>query len=313
MPTAARHRRRTSLFQRVRSLVPESVASALANCGGLNHDGRRFAAHLLDPDLTDDEYLAICHALIFANGVRKTTSYQRNVEVVRSVGAKGLLPRGARIRVLDVGASVGLDGLATYSFLRETCPVDEYHLGDLHTGVLYNRQRGLVFDEDGRLLQIKLGRSFVAVNFSYNYPFQRLTSLPKRLRPWLLGWRARSWSPGGPAHTLGEGGDVVRIPLVHPRLEIGAPTSPFRLRRMDVFAPIADNFDLIICMHLLVPRYFSEQRINEGTRNLSGALRPGGTLLAGATERFQVVRRLADGSLQTSTSFTQLPAGESTS
>jgi SAM-dependent methyltransferase len=273
----------TDVFGRLRAVVPESVAGALANCGGTNRDGRRFAGRLLDPSLTEDEYLAICHALIFPNGVRKTTRPQRNADILRTHALRDFLSDGAHIRVLDIGASVGLDAVASCALLRERYVVDEYCLGDLHTGLLYDRQRGLVFDEDGQLLQVLRGRSFVSMNFAYNYAFQRVTSLPKRLRPWVLGRGVRS----------SDSRELIPIPLFHPGLGLNSAASPFTARRMDVFAPIEDSFDLIICMHLLVPRYFSKRQIDAGVQNLARALRVQGTLVAGATERFRVVRRVS--------------------
>jgi hypothetical protein len=265
------------MLRRLRPYIPDVVVSALSNCGGTNRSTSRFAGRLLDEDLTERQLGAICHSLIFGNGVRKTTELGRCASLVASELERGSLRTKREMSVLDIGASAGLDALVTRELLASRCAIKEYVLGDLHTHVLLDQERGLVFDEDHRLLQVRRRFSFVATNFSYNYRFQRLTNLPKRVRPWLL---ARS-------HRFDASRPVVRVPLVDRRVS----GDDFRLRRMDVFAPIEAKFDLIICMHLLVPRYFGPRAIEDGIANLSRALDVGGTLLVGAADRYRVVQR----------------------
>jgi hypothetical protein len=275
-----------SVEKAVRSL-PGAVKGALSNCGGTNRDGRRFAGNLLGP-VSDDEFLGILHALIFRNAVRKTTDSGRNRSVVERVLASPAFqafPPERALRVLDVGASAGLDALATRAAIAARHTVASYVLADLHTHVLYDRRRGLVFDMDRNLLQVKRGRRFVAVNFAYNYGFQRVTNVPKQLRPWLLR-RRYAFDPAS---------DVVTIPLVHPSVRVTGEAPPFELRRLDVFSPISGEFDFILCMHLLVPRYFSPAVIARGTENLLGALAVGGLLVVGAAEDYRVLVRRAEG------------------
>ena len=88
------------------------------------------------------------------------------------------------------------------------------------------------------------------------------------------------------------------MPLVHPELRVGQAGSVFKSLRMNVFESIEGSFDLVICMHLLVPRYFTPEQIASGITNLSNALAPGGTLIVGATEHFRIVQRGADGMLR---------------
>jgi hypothetical protein len=275
-------------LSRLKALVPGGVAGAFGNCGGTNWRRTRFAAHLLQSDLTSDAYSAIYHSLIFPNGVRKTTAPGRNIQVMERLLESGRLVGSSRIRVLEVGASAGLDALATWRLLRERCTVERYDLGDLYTEVHYDERRGLIFDQDGQLLQVDLGSRFVAIHFAYNYGFQRITNLPKRLHPWLLQRRLR-YDPDARSKV---------IPLVHPELRVGSADSPFRSVRMDVFKPIGETYDLVICMHLLVERYFDRPTIERGIENLSAALSPGGTLVVGAKERFDVVTRSDDGALE---------------
>jgi hypothetical protein len=274
-----------------RRLVPASIsASLLAHCGGTDWRTRRFAGNLLDPDLPEQDLLRIYHSLIFPNGVRKTSGRARNTRRVKELLERGELALPRALRVLDVGSSLGLDAVGTLEALRERGhEVREYVLGDLYPRILYDRERGLVFDEDGHLLQVRRRHSFVAVNFAYDHAFQRLTHLPKRLLPWWLRRR----------HAFDPTARLTPIPLVHPSIPLDAPGSPFRLRRLDVFAPPADRFELVVCMNLLLPRYFAGDQIERGIRNLMDHLADGGTLLVGGTDAFRILRsRPGDPALQ---------------
>jgi hypothetical protein len=161
----------------------------------------------------------------------------------------------------------------------------------MHTHLLYDRARGLVFDEDGKLLQVDGDTDFVSINFSYAYPFQRWATLPKKVRPFLLE-RKR-----GNAFDRAE--PLQRIAIAHPALHIDEPGSPFTVRRMDVFEPVEGRFDLIICLHLLVPQYFPRQTITRGVENLAAALEIGGTLVTGSREYPRVIRRTSASAFQT--------------
>lgn len=263
------------------NLRQSKIAAVFSNCGGMNRRPSRFAGNLLRKDLSEQDYLGIYHTLIFPNGVRKTTSPNRNVEAVKLVSSKGLLPNKRDIRILDVGASAGLDAFSTYEFLRKKYHIKQYILGDLHVRILYDPVRGLVFDEDGKLLQVKHPRGFVATNFSYDYYFQRFTCLPKRLRPWLLQKK----------FSFVKSPDLIPISLCHPTIDVSSPSSPFRIQRMNVFEPLAEKFDFIICMHLLVSRYFLPETIERGIHALQQMLNPSGALIVGALEAFRVITR----------------------
>ncbi|HSO38503.1 MAG TPA: class I SAM-dependent methyltransferase [Labilithrix sp.] len=279
------------LTDRVKRILPESVKGVVSNCGGRNARHERFAGHLARRGIPEEQYLAICHALIFPNGVRKTTSPGRNTELIKSLLDRGILRLASRVRVLEAAASAGLDALSTHAVLAERCTIDQYVLGDLHTHVLYDRSRGLVFDEDGMLLQVDGKNHFVSINFSYAYPFQRWATLPLKLRPYLLE-RRRGSSFGGAE-------PLERIPIAHPALRIDEPGTPFTVRRMDVFEPIDGRFDLIICLHLLVPQYFPPDVLSRGIKNLASALEVGGTLVTGSREYPRVITRTSESAFQT--------------
>jgi hypothetical protein len=273
-----------SLRARVRSMFPQKAASVLANCGGFNRRGERFAGNLLRTDLSSADYEAICHSLIMANGVRKTTSGSRNGMAVQAAIDTGRLPRHRALKVLDIGASFGIDAMSTYELLRSQVEVEQYTIGDLYPEVLYNPKRGLICDPDGKLLQSRMGSGFVSTYFSYNFAFQRFTNAFKRAH---AAFVRRTYDTS-------ETEAWVRIPLVHHALRVNQPGSPFGLQRMNVFDPIPGRYDLIICMHLLVARYFTSQQLESGIANLKNALSLGGALIVGAIEDFQVIVRHAE-------------------
>jgi len=233
--------------------------------------------------LAEEQYLRILHALIMPSGIRKTTAPGRNASVIAGLLDRGLLRLAPKVAVLDIGASTGVDAHATDALLRQRAAVECYVLGDLHTHILYDRKRGLVFDQDGRLVQVRRRWSFVATHFAYNYAFQRLTHLPKRIRPWILERRQR-YVPSA---------ELVSVPLVHPSIDLRSADSPFRLERMDVFRPLGRRFGLIICMHLLVARYFSPEQRARGIDNLQQHLEVGGSLIVGSIESYQLITRIS--------------------
>lgn len=274
-----------SLRRLGQTLVPRRLLDLFANCGGWNPRSSRFAGSLATGTVDDEQLLAICHSLIFPNGVRKTTSGSRNVTTLNKLLDDGLLPLKADLDVLDIGASIGLDATSTLRLLETRNTVRSYTLGDRYASILYDRRRNAVFDEDHHLLQVRRHLGFTSVNFSYNEPAQKLINLPKRLRPWLIERQLQ----------FEDHPDVLRIPLVHPSIRLDG-RSPFKLRSVDVFEPIDETYDLIICMHLLVPRYFSAETIALGEKNLASSLRVGGALVVGASEAGRVYVRTSESS-----------------
>ena len=265
------------------------ILGAFSNCGGTNLRGSRYAGRLArEADaLTMTEILGIGHSLIFQNGVRKTTAPQRNAPLFDRVLSHGVLGAARPIRVLDVGASFGINAISTRERLARDYTVSEYVLGDLFTRIFVDDARGLVFDEDGALLQVRLPIGFVATNFSFNYSFQRVLTLPQRVLPALMRRRYR----------FDRTTALREIPLVHPALHAGEGDSPFRQMRMNVFEPPrGETFDFIVCMHLLVDRYFDEATRMRGRQALTSMLRPGGALVVGAADDFTVIGKSNDGS-----------------
>ena len=212
-----------------------------------------------------------------SNGIRKTTARFRNVDVIRRLLDTETLRFSRPIRVLDIGASAGVDALGIYQLLSQRVKVDRYVLADYYTHVIYEPTRRLIFDEDRTLIQVDRGSSFVSIHFAYNYKIQSLVCFWKRWLPAMLQRKYR-FDPTA---------ELVQIPLIAPEIKLDG--APFSFRRMNVFKPISDSYDLIICMHLLVERYFSPSEIQRGIDNLSKALANDGRLVLGSAEKFRVI------------------------
>jgi SAM-dependent methyltransferase len=249
-----------------RSNLMNQFRGALANCGGWNPRGQRFAGQLAE-DSDAAQRLGILHSLILSNGVRKTTNYGRNVELVREV--LPWLPDGD-LSVLDVGASSGTDAKETLAALGSRCT--NYVLADLYSNVVVDSLTGRVFDEDGVLLQQRLPVGFISFQYSYNFGWQRTAlKVPSSL-----------WNRAGVM--LG------KLPAVRPKQislldpEVLADRRVSQVR-FDVFSGAnVGAFDLIICLHLLVSRYFDDATIQDGLENLKAMLKDGGVLVAGDLE-----------------------------
>ena len=269
-----------SLLTKVKEKLPAPVGAVLTNCGGLNIRRARYAGRLLDSDLADAEVVAIAHSLILRNGVRKTTAPGRNTSVLRDLVGHLSHPADG-LRVLDIGSSFGFDALTNYEVLSATRGVESYELGDLFVALLVNRNTGQIFDEDGVLLQKRIGPFFFAYNFEYTEKIQEIVNAPQALL-------ARFFKDRQPTPT----GEEERVPLFSSELRIDDSDSPFRSKRLDVFKFNEKGaYDLVICLHLLVPRYFSQERIDDATSRLARSLRDGGVLVTGSVEAPCVVRK----------------------
>jgi hypothetical protein len=262
--------------------------------GGFDPRAARFAGRLTESGLGMFELVAIYNSLIFRNGVRKTTTHGRNFEVIGALLDQGRLTLPESIRVLDLGASAGLDALATYRRLTQVTNVETFVLGDFFTEILVDTRH--VYDQDGVLMQRRLAFGFVNRFFSCSTPYQRLAALPQQLLAWLATVGQKRASVG-----------LKRVELWHPDVR-SEPGAPFTMQRMDVFAPLPTlSYDLIICLHLLVDRYFSSSAIEAAIRNLQQALRVGGTVITGANERVRLIRRTSETEFVSETLETNTP------
>lgn len=255
---------------------------SLINPGGINFRLSRYAGNLATTTPELEPYLAICHSVIFKNGVRKTTNTHRNVSAIHQFLArfKPENPNPA-LQILDIGSSIGVDAYSNYEAIAEKHPIQRYCLGDLYTSIYVDEQNGVVFDPDREVLQIRTKLFFYNVNFEYSTRLQKIINFPNHLLKSILM-----------KNLTFNASQVKEVALISPKLVY--ENSPFVLKRMDVFKKMDESFDLIICFHLLVDRYFSKEQIAFATQNLIQALNPGGILLVGAIEDYKIVRKDAN-------------------
>ncbi len=263
----------------LKRILPPWLLAIRRNCGGRNRETSLFAANLLKPDLSESMYQRIASALIFSNGVRKSTHTGRNAPILQALFERKEIGFPGIIRVLDIGASLGTDAISNLEVISRYVGVESYTMSDLYTNLLYDPDRKIIFDQDGNLLQVLGRRHFTSLNFEYKYRIEHLYHLFNRLYTARLKKRYQEVKP--------ETGRIIHIPLVYPSL-LSNPR--FRTARMDVFQPIGERYDLIICMNLLQTRYFSHIMIEAGIKNLKNALFPGGFLLTGVTDQYRLIR-----------------------
>ena len=249
-------------------------------CGGVHPDVRLFAGNLWKEVLSEADYYEMTRALITRNAIRKATKHGRNLRAIRDLLARGV-QFSEPTHVLDVGASIGLDSWSTYQELSQRYEIDSYTLGDLNTELLYDEERGLIFDQDGFLLQVRRDGYFVSIYFEFDRWYQSLVNIPGRLYSKLLKASLRFRQNG-----------LARIKLVHPSLRADEPGSAFRLRRIDLFKRIGGEYHIILCFHLLTDRYFSSEERVTGVQNLKRCLKDDGLLILGGRDfDYEIIRK----------------------
>ncbi len=264
----------------LRKISPRWLIATGRNCGGFNRNTSLFAGKLADKEITDEEWLKLVNALIFYNGVRKSTKFWRNAPVLEKLlSDKTLQWNNKPIRVLDIGSSVGIDAIGNLEVLEKYTEVNQYVLGDLFTALEYDVSGQKIFDQDGRLVQILLDNCFVNLNFEFKYYLEPVFHILNLIKTWKIRNRNTAITP--PA------GGTIPIPLIYPPV-IRNPL--FHSSRINVFEPLDEKFDLIICMNLLQTRYFSRSMIELGNMNLAGALTSGGILVTGVTDSYRIIK-----------------------
>ena len=238
--------------------------------------------------LLSERFDAIIDNLVMKNGVKKTTYAMRQNRILTNVlnEEKSRLDKNA-IRVLDIPSSIGTASLDIYEMLSHQYTISSYLLGDLYFKIYYDQDRGCIYDDEGNLLQVRLGKQFFSINRPnttgnvYNYAAYWLL-LPLDL----VSWRFRKKYP------YLHHNNYLAIALLHPDVESRLHDSVFRIRKTDVFQSIDEKFDVIISFNLLQKNYFPQELIRIGIENLKTALNEGGLLIMGNTESFSVSRKI---------------------
>lgn len=265
----------------LRRILPPWITAAKRDCGGINKHPELFGANLAQKELSNEAYVRMVNSLIFPNGVRKSTGIRRNAPLLATLLDSGQLGWDKpSIRVLDMGASIGMDATGNLEEIQKHIQVESYTLADLFTALLYDPERKLIFDQDGKVIQVMLDQSFASLYFEFKYRIEPLYHIANLIRTYLLRRKFKKIIPD-PETTL-------EIPLVFPPVK---EQPAFRVQRADVFKTIPGTYDLILCFNLLQPRYFTKEQIETGNDNLTEALNPGGFLVTGVTDTYQVVQK----------------------
>lgn len=264
----------------IKPLVPNFIKILRRHSGGYCKDISKFSGNLLNENLNERQYERILTSLIFENGVRKTTKQSRNTHIIEDLLKGRKLQDGKKISVLDIGASVGLDSYSNHEILSSQYSIDRYVMGDLFTLLYFDEEKKIIFDERGNIIQILLKDTFVNFNFEFRYPIERLYNFFNVRKTNILRKRVLS-------KVIFDKDKCKKIQLLHPKLK---GNENFMLQSMDVFEPIKNKYDLIICLNLLQSRYFDDSNIKKGTNNLLSALNENGVLVLGVTNDYRFLQ-----------------------
>lgn len=269
------------LLKRIYRIIPRPITYLFRNNGGINKDINAFAGNLIKNNLNDKEYKKITYNLIFSNGVRKTTEVNRYINDIKAIFPVQFNLKKKAVKVLDIGSSIGLAAIANYDYLSEYYNIKEYVLGDLYTKLYYEKKKGLIFDEYGNLLQILRQNDFISMNFEFCFKIEKVKNVFKQNYVKSIDTSSFNFIP--------ENCEIIE--LIHPRISEERYKNVFKLKNMNVFEPIDDKYDIILCFHLLIKRYFNEKLLFAGKNNLYDVLEPGGVLVVGETGKYEIVKK----------------------
>jgi hypothetical protein len=257
--------------------LPPWLLAITRSCGGIHFGKSLFAGNLLSENLSEAAYSRIASHLIFPNGVRKSTYAGRNAPVISGVLQKRELNFDHPLKVLDIGASFGMDSVGNLKAISQYFQVESYTLADLYTEIFYDKEKGLIFDQDKQVIQVEWKSYFAGLYFEFKYPIERIYHLLNIAITSCIRHKFRKVQP--------DSDHVISISLFHPEI---LKNQVFRTARLNVFDPVPAEYDLIICLNLLQTRYFSNEMIKKGIENLCSVLTPGGLLLAGVTDQVEI-------------------------
>jgi hypothetical protein len=229
----------------------------------------------------------IINSIVLPNGVTKTTfSGRQNATLSELLKKKYHLNKSA-ISVLDIPSSIGLASLGIYRELKTRYELDRYVLADLYFEVLYDHERGCIFDASGNLLQVRGRKRF----FSINLPHVSGDAYGILARCLLLPMNLRSRYLVG-KYKMRPSATMRRILLLHPEVEKEVDEGTFQVENIDIFSTIEGNYDLILSFNLLQKNSFPEDQIEAGIENLQSALNESGLLVMGNTQQYSIARKI---------------------
>ena len=240
-------------------------------------------------ELLSERLTKILTGLVMKNGITKRTLPKRNNEIIERV----LYDERFRIskdvvKVLDIPSSVGMSSLDTYSILSRHYGISRYVLADLFWKIIYDRDRECIFDEDGNLLQVKLGDYYFSVYQVHSLgESYKATTYCVSLQFHILAWYFKR------RYRYKQNKNCCSIVLVHPDVEkrLSENGGVFHIKSLDAFKKIDETFDIKMSFNLLLRKHFRRDEIRKGIGNLGEALNEGGLLILGSDEAFSVWRK----------------------
>jgi hypothetical protein len=228
---------------------------------------------------------SILDTLVLPNAVTKTTYANRLAPSVARALSAVRLP-SSEIRVLDVPSSTGIASLQNLAILQQSYRVTSYVLGDLFHELVYDPERGCVFDKQERLLQVARRKSYFSIYRGHVFGNEHTALSACLLFPHsAIAWYLRK------RYRFNPGSGYRRLLVVHPEVRELLGRSVFQLQEMDVFAPVPGQYELILSFNLLQKNYFPAHMIQAGIDNLAASLTEGGVLVIGNTESFVALQK----------------------
>jgi len=214
----------------------------------------------------EDFYNLVFSHIIVSNGLTKTTRSGRFSDLDEVIVQ--LLQKVGKAAVHDTGVSNGVTSLELYKKLEQAGVDADFYVSDKFAKIYYKGNAVKKFyDADGHL---------ISVNFLFCH-FSPRIGKAFFLSRWLFTLFQQKKKPD--KSSLKE--IVLLAPPVYKQIAAGNILLP----DFDVFETRAiQSFTFLRCMNVLMPAYFSTDRIVEGVNNLKNNLVEGGYLLLGRTD-----------------------------
>jgi hypothetical protein len=218
----------------------------------------------------DDEsfYNLVFSHIIVSNGLTKTTRSGRFADLDDIVVDVLKQRENESATFHDIGVSNGITSLELYDKIERTGLTVNFCISDKYAKIYYNgRSIKKFYDADGHLISVnffflhfspRIGKAFFLSRWLFHF-YQKKADLKK---------------PGFKEILL-------LAPAVYKKIQEGEIT----LLEFDVFeTKAASPFTFLRCLNVLMPAYFSTDRIRQGVNNLRENLAEGGHLLLGRTD-----------------------------
>lgn len=210
-------------------------------------------------------YSKAINLIRLANGTFKTTASDRLIEVDEKLIC--LLERSRTYNILDVGASDGVTSAELFIRLEQRSIQSKITFTDKYASLFYQKRLfdTLYFDSDNTFLFARVGPILADGYLPNHYIFSKI-----------LGFLYRKKSSVKR--------NLESIPLINPMATTLIDEGKLTFEFMDVTDLKVDGkYDLIRCMNILNPRYFSATDLKTAILKFAEHLSPGGILIIGRT------------------------------